>query len=91
MIFIAGITSDKIDAVWDRCAKFIEMGNSHSQYELSVMDYYDKLINQEMQLWILYNDEKEILCALTTEIVKYPQKKVCRIVSLGGRDLNEWV
>jgi hypothetical protein len=91
MIYIAGITSDKIDSVWDRCAKFIEMGNSHSQYELSVMDYYEKLINQEMQLLILYNDEKEIVCALTTEIVQYPQKKVCRIISLGGKDLDKWV
>jgi|TARA_R110000744_G_scaffold44832_2_gene99839 hypothetical protein len=91
MIYIAGITSDKIDDVWDRCSKFIEMGINHSQCELSTMDYYDRLVNQEMQLWVVYDEEKQIKCALTTEVIEYPRKKVCRIVSLGGRNLDEWV
>ena len=91
MIYIAGITSDRIDDVWDRCSKFIEMGINHSQCELSTMDYYDRLVNQEMQLWVVYDEEKQIKCALTTEVIEYPRKKVCRIVSLGGRNLDEWV
>ena len=91
MIYIAGITSDKIDDVWDRCSKFIEMGINHSQCELSTIDYYDRLVNQEMQLWVVYDEEKQIKCALTTEVIEYPRKKVCRIVSLGGRNLDEWV
>ncbi len=91
MIYIAGITSDRIDDVWDRCSKFIEMGINHSQCELSTMDYYDRLVNQEMQLWVVYDEEKQIKWALTTEVIEYPRKKVCRIVSLGGRNLDEWV
>lgn len=91
MIYIAGITSDRIDDVWDRCSKFIEMGINHSQCELSTMDYYDRLVAQEMQLWVVYDEEKQIKCALTTEVIEYPRKKVCRIVSLGGRNLDEWV
>ena len=44
-----------------------------------------------MQLWVVYDEEKQIKCALTTEVIEYPRKKVCRIVSLGGRNLDEWV
>jgi hypothetical protein len=91
MIFISGITSDRIDDVWDRCAKFIEMGNEHSQHEMGTSDIYDKLINQEMQLWVVFDEEGKIKCALTTEVVEYPIKKVCRIVTLGGVNLNDWV
>ena len=91
MTYISGITSDRIDDVWARCSKFIEMGNSHSQNEMGTSDIYDRLVNEEMQLWIVYNEKKEIKCALTTEIVVYPKKTVCRIVTLGGTELNTWV
>ena len=74
MTYISGITSDRIDDVWARCSKFIEMGNSHSQDEMGTSDIYDRLVNEEMQLWIVYNEKKEIKCALTTEIVVYPKK-----------------
>ena len=50
-----------------------------------------QLINRDMQLWIIQDEYAEILAALTTEIMIYPKKKTCRIVTLGGTELDEWV
>ena len=42
-----------------------------------------------MQLWIVTED-KEIIAALVTQVVSYPQKKILRLISLAGEDFNKF-
>jgi len=90
-LHISGIPSDRINEVWEECEPYIEMGNGKSRDEMSVMDIYERLSQARMQLWLIFNDNKEIVSVLTTEIIEYPQKTMCRIVTLGGKDLDIWV
>jgi hypothetical protein len=90
MIFISGIMSDQIDDVWSDCEKYIELGNSKSQEEMSVQDIYENCKDKDMQLWIVFNEDKEIEAVLTTQVIDYPQKRVCRIVTLGGLNMDDW-
>ena len=90
-LYISGIPSDRINEVWEDCEPYIEMGNGKSRDEMSVMDIYKRLSEARMQLWLIFNDNKEIVSVLTTEIIEYPQKTMCRIVTLGGKDLDIWV
>jgi len=89
-LHISGIPSERIDEVWLECEPYIEMGNGKSRDEMSVMDIYARLSEARMQLWLIFNDNKEIVSVLTTEIIEYPQKTMCRIVTLGGKDLDIW-
>ena len=91
MMYVSGIQSSKVNDVWDRCKKFIEMGNNKSQQEMNVDDIYEKLLTTDMQLWIVFSEDAEIVSVLTTEIVIYPRVKTCRIVTLGGKDMDDWV
>ena len=90
-LYISGIPSDRINEVWEDCEPYIEMGNGKSRDEMSVTDIYERLSEARMQLWLIFNDNKEIVSVLTTEIIEYPQKTMCRIVTLGGKDLDIWV
>jgi hypothetical protein len=90
-LYISGIPSERINEVWEECEPYIEMGNGKSRDEMSVMDIYERLSEARMQLWLIFNDKKEIVSVLTTEIIEYPQKTMCRIVTLGGKDLDIWV
>ena len=90
-LHISGIPSDRINEVWEECEPYIAMGNGKSRDEMSVMDIYERLSQARMQLWLIFNDNKEIVSVLTTEIIEYPQKTMCRIVTLGGKDLDIWV
>jgi len=67
------------------------MGNGKSRDEMSVEDIYKRLSEARMQLWLVFNEDREIISVLTTEIIDYPRKTVCRIVTLGGKDLDIWV
>ncbi len=42
-----------------------------------------------MQLWVVFVRD-EVVAAMTTELVFYPRKKICRIVTLGGWDFQQW-
>jgi len=90
-LHISGIPSDRINEVWEKCEPYIEMGNGKSRDEMSVMDIYARLSEARMQLWLIFDDDKEIISVLTTEIIEYPRKTTCRIVTLGGQDLDLWV
>jgi hypothetical protein len=56
-------------------------------------DIYFFLKDAEMQLWVVFDEEngKEIKAVVTTQLINYPQKRVCRIVTLGGEGMDEWV
>lgn len=44
---------------------------------------------RQMQLWLIGYQGK-VVAAATTEIVCYPMKKVVRVVTLAGKDMDEW-
>ena len=90
-LHISGIPSDRINEVWEECEPYIEMANGKSRDEMTSHDIYARLSEARMQLWLIFNDKKEIISVLTTEIIEYPQKTMCRIVTLGGKDLDIWV
>lgn len=93
MIYVSGIPAEYIDDVWDECAQYVQMGNNKSQDEMDVSDIYFFLKEKEMQLWVIFDKDngKEIKAVITTQILNYPQKKVCRIVTLGGKEMDTWV
>ena len=90
-LYISGIPSERLNEVWEDCEPYIAMGNGKSRDEMSVEDIYKRLSEARMQLWLVFNEDKEIISVLTTEIIDYPRKTVCRIVTLGGKDLDIWV
>tara|TARA_R100001530_G_scaffold96279_1_gene66958 strand:- start:3171 stop:3599 length:429 start_codon:yes stop_codon:yes gene_type:complete len=89
--YITGIPSSQVPEVWEDCVPFIKLGNSKSQDEMTTNDIYELLCNAEMQLWVIINSEEKILGAGTTQILDYPNKKICRIVTLGGQNFDNWI
>ena len=91
MNFLTGINSKTIDMVWEQCVPFIEKAEKQSQEEMTAEDIYFKVKEKDMQLWVVFNEETDVLAVVTTELVNYPRKKVCRIVTLGGEKIEDWV
>ena len=90
-LYISGVPSNIINEVWEDCEPYIEMGNGKSRDEMSVMDIYKRLSEARMQLWLVFDEDREIISVLTTEIIESPRKTTCRIVTLGGQALDLWV
>ncbi len=88
---ITGIPSKEIDEVWHVCEQYIVLAAEKGRQEMTVEDIYKFCKEAKMQLWVIFDKDNNIHAAVTTEIINYPAKKVCRIVTLGGKDLDEWI
>ena len=80
---------DDVECVWDKVEPILARVVSRSEGELETEDILDLVTEGRMQLWIVA-DDKEIIAALVTQIITYPQKKVLRLVSLAGEDFNKF-
>ena len=89
--FISGIPSSDIDQVWKACLPFIEAAADKGQAEMTTDDIYHFCKEARMQLWIIFDENHKIQAAATTEIIDYPAKKVCRLVTLGGTNFDDWM
>ena len=69
------------------------MGINKAQEEMNEHDIYYFLKDGEMQLWVVFDEDnnKEIKAVVNTQIIGYTHKKVCRIVKIGVKGLDEWV
>ena len=52
-------------------------------------DILDGLVKNAFQLFISWEDKVE--SAVITEVIQYPQKKVCRYFLAGGSNMNNWL
>ena len=80
---------DDVEYVWDKVEPILARVVSRSEGELETEDILDLVTEGRMQLWIVAED-KEIIAALVTQIITYPQKKVLRLGSLAGEDFNKF-
>jgi len=80
---------EDVEYIWDKVEPILARVVSRSEGELETEDILDLVTEGRMQLWIVAED-KEIIAALVTQIITYPQKKVLRLVSLAGEDFNKF-
>ena len=80
---------DDVECVWDQVEPILARAVSRSEGELKTNDILNFVIEGDMQLWIV-SENKEIIAALVTQIITYPQKRILRLVSLAGEDFNKF-
>jgi len=56
---------------------------------MEAADFLPMLSASEMQLWIA-TEGGEVLAAMVTQYIPYPRKKVLRVISIGGGDMDKW-
>jgi len=49
-----------------------------------------EIVNFEQHLWIVFDDDKKIIAALTTRFVDYPDKRLLAGQFLGGEKIMQW-
>ena len=86
---------ENIKHVWEEVDPLIEKALEHSAGGMDVTDALKLLLEEDLELWVgVDEDSEDILCALLTEIVAYPNKTVLRILTFAtesGLDLDLWM
>ncbi len=87
---IKGIPPQAVESLWRFAEPYIKRALDHTYGEISPDDIKNFCMESQMQLWMI-SKEKRMVGAGTTQIVCYPQMKVCRIVTLAGTEFTEWM
>jgi effector-binding domain-containing protein len=84
------VPGDHIDAVWDSVKDFLTPAIKVTNGRYMLYDVYAAIKAERMQLWIAFNDEREVLGCEVTSITDYPSRRVLTSVFTGGRKINLW-
>lgn len=85
-----GIPPQAVESLWRFAEPFIKRALDHTFGEIAAEDIRQLCATSQMQLWMMSKDKK-IVGAGSTQIVIYPQMKVCRLVTLAGSEFDRWM
>lgn len=87
---IRGVPSQAVEKLWHFAEPFVKRALDHTFGEVSAADIKNFCLSKDMQLWMIVKGER-VMGAGVTQIVFYPQMKVCRIVTLAGTEFDNWM
>mgnify|MGYP000858952978 FL=1 len=84
------VDPDYVDTVWEEVKPILEKSihTAHGRYDM--MDILREVEKFEQHLWIVFDDSKTIVAALTTRFVIYPKKVMLAGQFLGGEKIFRW-
>ena len=96
MIHLKGSTLDykiieqhEINSIWNDVKDIIAKTNDEI---LNEQDIYEWLKTGHYTLWIATErDSDKIVGAMTLEYASYPRHKMCRIVTIAGEKMSDWI
>lgn len=89
-IHVRGIPAQLITQMWPFAEPYIKRAFDHTSGEVSVDDMRQLCLDRAVQLWLVSRDIR-VIGALTTEIINYPHRKHCRVITVAGSDFSSWI
>lgn len=83
------VPTSAVETVWDSVKNLITKTNDDVLNDNDIKGY---LLNGDYTLWVAIDEQtKKVVAAMTTEFAYYPRDKVCRVVTLAGERMREWI
>ena len=83
---IIKVPQEDLHIVWNEVEPLIKKALDDTY---TARDILDGLVKNSFQLFISW--ENKVESAVITEVIQYPQKKVCRYFLAGGSNINNWL
>jgi hypothetical protein len=80
-----------LHALWPDVEAQLERAVIRSNGRWTMEVLFNVIATGQQQLWLAFDEDKNIDGVGTTEIVNYPNKKMLAIQFLGGDRFNDWV
>lgn len=87
---IRGIPANMVERFWNLAEPYIKRALDHTSGELSPANIKMYCKDRILQLWLISENER-VIAAVTTQIINFPQRKHCRVATLGGSKAVEWL
>ena len=83
------IEKHEINGIWDQVKGLIAKTNDSVLNEKDILEY---LLTGYYILWIATGkDSDSVVGAMTIEYAYYPRDKMCRVVTIAGEKMSDWI
>lgn len=89
-INVSLVPQGEVPLVWDQVKDFLEGATDRTDGRVDIYDVQDELEMGSYQLWIAFTGTGEIVGAVTTRIIEYPQRRMLHGDMAGGKGLKDW-
>ncbi|MBN9497861.1 MAG: hypothetical protein J0H39_13980 [Alphaproteobacteria bacterium] len=90
MVKLHNVPTADAERAWPLVRAHIERTAETSAGEMTADDIKARIASGDFQLWIVL-DGADLLATVLTEVVSYPQRKVCFIVGCVGEHRVKWI
>lgn len=84
------VPADCIEDIWGAVKDMLQPAVQVTNGRYMLYDVYAALKTGEMNLWIAFGDDREILGCEVTRITDYPSRRVLTSLFTAGRNIRLW-
>ena len=93
-MMITAVPREALRVVWGDVARVLGKSVETSNGKFHIDDVFRETDNGLYGLWLIIDDEQEgmnVIAAITTRIIQYPNRKALAMDWLGGSRMSEWL
>jgi len=89
-LVISLVPTEFVDIVWPKAMGYINeaLGTAHGKFHIS--DVREHICNGESDLWIVMNNDGDVVGSFTTRIIYYPNYNAVAVDWLAGKKIVRW-
>ncbi len=77
--------------VWPNVADLLGKAARTTNGKYSKMSILDELLNNTIELWVVYDEDRKPVAALTTRVVAYDEFRALSVDWVGGGKMSKWI
>ncbi len=85
--------TEAVDIVWKDVSLMLAKAVDTSKGKFHIQDLYEDLLEGKYNLWLILDDkgDDKVIAAITTRIIKYPNRNAMAMDWVGGKRMTEWL
>lgn len=84
------VPKEAVGHVWKDVEKVLEKSVATIKDKSGTIDILDGIYDNTYVLWVVLDEQDNVIAAFTTRLIVYPQRKALALDWVGGTRMKEW-
>ena len=86
---VSAVPKETVRYIWKDVERVLKTSADTAIGKVNLIDVLHGILNDTYVLWVVFDGE-EVIAAITTRIIQYPQRRSMALDWVGGSKMKEW-
>ena len=86
---VSTVPKETVKYIWKDVERVLKKSVDTATGKVNLIDVLHGILNDTYVLWVVFDGE-EVIAAITTRIIQYPQRRSMALDWVGGSKMKEW-